>query len=63
MSLKLNIKFLRKNKKTTIIPTEESLKDIEPWFSEPLAPYPEPYPDNYTTNDEYVNGDYDDSNK
>ena len=39
MSIKLNIKKLRKIKKTTIIPTEESLKDIERWFKDPHAPF------------------------
>jgi hypothetical protein len=57
MSIKLNIKKLRKTKKTTIIPTEESLKDIERWFEDPHAPYFEP------SDDEYVNGDYEDPNK
>ena len=57
MSIKLNIKKLRKTKKTIIIPTEESLKDIERWFEDPYAPYYEP------SDDEYVNGDYKDPNK
>ena len=57
MSIKLNIKKLRKTKKTTIIPTEESLKDIERWFKDPYAPYYEP------SDDEYINGDYKDPNK
>lgn len=56
-SSKLNIKKLRKTKKTTVIPTEESLKDIEHWFKDPHAPYFEP------SDDEYVNGDYEDPNK
>ena len=57
MSIKLNIKKLRKTKKTTIISTEESLKDIERWFEDPYAPYHEP------SDDKYINGDYEDSNK
>ncbi len=61
--MRLNINRLRKTRKTKIISTEESLKDIEQWFSDPQAPYPEPYPDDYTTNDEYINGDYKNSNK
>jgi hypothetical protein len=57
MSIKLNIKKLRKTKKTTVISTEESLKDIERWFKDPYAPYHEP------SDDEYINGDYKDPNK
>ena len=57
MSIKLNTKKLRKTKKTIIIPTEESLKDIERWFKDPCAPYYEP------SDDEYINGDYEDPNK
>ena len=57
MSIKLNIKKLRKTKKTTVISTEESLKDIERWFKDPYAPYHEP------SDDEYINGDYEDPNK
>jgi hypothetical protein len=57
MNIKLNIKKLRKFKKTTIMSTEESLKDIERWFEDPFAPYREP------SDDKYVNGDYEDSNK
>ena len=57
MSIKLDIKKLRKTKKTTVISTEESLKDIECWFEDPHAPYFEP------SDDEYVNGDYEDPSK
>ena len=57
MSIKLNIKKLRKTKKTIVISTEESLKDIERWFKDPYAPYYEP------SDDEDVNGDYKDPNK
>lgn len=32
MKNKLNTKELKKNKKTVIISTEESLKDIEPFY-------------------------------
>ena len=57
MSIKLNIKKLRKTKKTIVISTEESLKDIERWVKDPYAPYYEP------SDDEDVNGDYKDPNK
>lgn len=57
MSIKLNTDKLRKTKKTIVVPTEESLKDIERWFEDPYAPYYEP------SDDEYVNGDYKDPNK
>jgi hypothetical protein len=57
MNIKLNIKKLRKFKKTTIMSTEESLKDIERWFEDPYAPYSEP------SDDKYINGDYEDPNK
>ena len=33
MKNKLNTKELKKNKKTVIISTEESLKDIEPFYT------------------------------
>ena len=52
--MRLNIKNLRKNKRTITISTKDSLKDIKAWFTDPF----EEYSDNYTTNDEYENGDY-----
>ena len=49
----MGIKDIIKNKKTKIISTKDSLKDIEPWFDKPFEEYKDGY-----SNDDYVNGDY-----